>query len=315
MAEYKIVVTRNIPGVDEAAKILPPQWQLWVNPSEQPLTRAELIENARDAAGILVCDDRIGDAEMAELPNLKVLSNYGVGLDNLDLEAAKKRGIAVRNLPDEVTYSTAELAIALILACMRRLGEADRLVRSTNPFRWKPTIVIGRNLRGKTLGIIGFGRIGQKTAEIAKAFEMKIIYYNRSRKLEAEQRLDAEYYPLDQLLKTADVVSIHIPGGPETRHLIGAEQLRMMKPEAVLVNTGRGTVIDEAALTEALKNQQIAAAGLDVYENEPRVTEELIKLPNVILTPHVGTTTWETRYAMTAQAMQNIYDELVKDSK
>lgn len=312
---YKIVVTRKIPGIEQAEQILPRSWQLWVNPSEQPLTRSELIEQARDADAILVCDDRIGAGEMAELPNLKVLCNYGVGLDNLDLQAAAERGIAVRNLPDEVTYSTAELAVALMLACMRRLGEADRLVRSTNPFDWKPTIVIGRNLRRKTLGIIGFGRIGQKTAEIAKAFEMQVIYYNRTRKLEAEQRLGAEYCSLEELLQRADIVSLHVPGGPETRHLIGAEQIELMKPEAVLINVARGTVVDEQALTAALKSRRIAAAGLDVFEREPLVTEELTKLPNVILTPHIGVTTWETRWAMTAKALEKIHHELARLSQ
>jgi len=169
---------------------------------------------------------------------------------------------------------------------------------------------IGRNLRGKSLGIIGFGRIGQTVAEMAQAFEMPVIYYSRSRKPEAERRLAAEYRPLADLLKAADVVSLHVPGGEATRHLLGSEQLRLMKPEAILINVSRGTVVDEAALAEALSCRQIAAAGLDVYEHEPFVTEKLAKLPNVVLTPHIGCSTWETRFAMTAKAVAHIYEVL-----
>lgn len=171
-------------------------------------------------------------------------------------------------------------------------------------------IVIGRNLRGKTLGIVGFGRIGQKVAEMAKAFEMKIIYYSRSRKPEAERHLAAEYRSLEDLLKTADVVSLHVPGGDSTRHLLGPEQLMLMKREAILINVSRGTVVDEAALAEALCSGRVAAAGLDVYEYEPLVNERLAALPNVVLTPHIGCSTWDTRYAMTTKAVENIYEVL-----
>lgn len=283
---------------------------MWVNPSEFELTRTELVEQASDADGMLVCGDRIDDSLMAAMPRMKVLSNYGVGLDNIDLEAAQRRGIIVRNLPDAVTYSTAELAVALMLACTRRITEADRLVRGSNPFARTPTIVIGRNLRGKTLGIVGFGRIGQKVAEMAKAFEMKIIYYSRSRKPEAERHLAAEYRSLEDLLKTADVVSLHVPGGDSTRHLLGPEQLMLMKREAILINVSRGTVVDEAALAEALCSGRVAAAGLDVYEYELFVNERLAALPNVVLTPHIGCSTWDTRYAMTTKAVENIYEVL-----
>ncbi|MGB3970692.1 MAG: D-glycerate dehydrogenase, partial [Limnochordia bacterium] len=307
---YRIVVTRKIPGIEEASQALPPHWKVWVNPSEFELTRTELVEQASDADGMLVCGDRIDDSLMAAMPRMKVLSNYGVGLDNIDLEAAQRRGIIVRNLPDAVTYSTAELAVALMLACTRRITEADRLVRGSNPFARTPTIVIGRNLRGKTLGIVGFGRIGQKVAEMAKAFEMKTIYYSRSRKPEAERHLAAEYRSLEDLLKTADVVSLHVPGGDSTRHLLGPEQLMLMKREAILINVSRGTVVDEAALAEALCSGRVAAAGLDVYEYEPFVNERLAALPNVVLTPHIGCSTWDTRYAMTTKAVENIYEVL-----
>ncbi|HXK97652.1 MAG TPA: D-glycerate dehydrogenase [Limnochordia bacterium] len=307
---YRIVVTRKIPGIEEASQALPPPWKVWVNPSEFELTRTELVEQASDADGMLVCGDRIDDSLMAAMPRMKVLSNYGVGLDNIDLEAAQRRGIIVRNLPDAVTYSTAELAVALMPACTRRITEADRLVRGSNPFARTPTIVIGRNLRGKTLGIVGFGRIGQKVVEMAKAFEMKIIYYSRSRKPEAERHLAAEYRSLEDLLKTADVVSLHVPGGDSTRHLLGPEQLMLMKREAILINVSRGTVVDEAALAEALCSGRVAAAGLDVYEYEPFVNERLAALPNVVLTPHIGCSTWDTRYAMTTKAVENIYEVL-----
>jgi len=309
----KIVVTRKIPGIalEWTNRQLPGDWEIWINPSEFPLTHSQLIAHAHDATALLVCGDVITDEIMALLPRLRVLSNYGVGLDNIDLEAAKRRGIIVMNTPDEVTYSTAELAITLMLACMRRIGEADQLVRSHNPIPWTPTIVIGRNLRNKTLGIVGFGRIGQKVAQMAQAFDLNVIYYSRTRKPEAEQRLNAHYCELHQLLATADIVSLHVPGGLATHHLIGAEQLRLMKSDAVLINVARGTVVDEQALVRALATGQIAAAGLDVYEKEPYITEELAKLPNVVLTPHIGTTTWETRLAMTERAFQNICEVLL----
>lgn len=306
----QIVVTRKIPGIEQVIEQLPSNWKVWVNPSEHPLSREELLKHGATATAILVAGDLIDDQAMIQMPNVKVLSNYGVGVDNIDLEAAKKRNIIVRNLPDEVTYSTAELTMALMLACARRIIEADHLVRTENPFPWTPTIVIGNNLQGKTLGIVGFGRIGQLVAKMAKAFDMRVIYYNRSRKPEAEQLYDAEYRELPALLMEADVVSLHVPGGQETRHLIGKEELQLMKPSALIINVARGTVIDEISLAAALKTGQIAGAGLDVYEKEPAVTLELTKLPNVVLTPHIGTTTWETRQAMTEKAMQNISEVL-----
>lgn len=306
----KIIVTLNIPGIKELVNDLPGSCQVWVNPSEQALSRAELIERGATATAMLVVGDSIDRELLKAMPRLKVLSNYGVGLDNIDLETAKELNITVRNLPDEVTYSTAELTIALMLACARRIPEADRLVRRENPFSWSPTIVIGNNLQGKKLGIVGFGRIGQLVAKMAQAFEMPIIYYNRSRKPEAEQLYGAEYRFLPDLLKEADVVSLHLPGGQETRHLIGKRELKLMKPSAFLINVARGTVVDEAALAAALASKQIAGAGLDVYELEPTVNSGLITLDNVVLTPHIGTTTWETRFAMTKKALENILQEL-----
>lgn len=306
----RIIVTRNIPGVKEAAKQLPQDWEVWVNPSESSLSRDELLERSANATALLVVGDQIDREALSLMPHVKVLSNYGVGLDNIDLAAAEEKGVIVKNLPNEVSYSTAELAIALMLACVRRIPEADRLVRRENPFSWTPTIVIGNNLQGKTLGIIGFGRIGQLVAKMAQAFDMPIIYYNRSRKPEAEKLYNAQYRDLPDLLKEADVVSLHVPGGSETQNLIGEPELQLMKSSAMLINVARGTVVDEAALAAALKEKRIAAAGLDVYQNEPAVNPELIALDNVVLTPHIGTTTWETRTAMTKKAIDNIYKVL-----
>lgn len=302
----KIVVTRKIPGIEAAVGKLPQEWKVWINPIETPLSREELLTQAKDATAILVAGDVIDEDTLIQLPQVKVLSNYGVGLDNIDLVAAKEHNVQVRNLPDEVTYSTAELTFALMLACARRICEADQLVRDNNPFSWTPTIVIGNNLQGKTLGIVGFGRIGQKVAKIAQAFEMQVIYYNRSRKLEVEADLGVEYRSLDELLQQADVVSLHVPGGTKTHHLIGTRELQLMKQDAILVNVARGSVVDEQALAQALKNNEIGSAGLDVYEHEPKVNPDLLKLANVVLAPHIGTTTWETRQAMTNQAVANI---------
>ncbi len=310
MQTLKIAVTKRVPGLDEALKELPTDADVWVHSSETALERDELAEAVHDAHGVLVVGDRF-DAELMDAsPHLKVLSNYGVGVDNIDLDAAAARGIAVTNLPHEVTYSTAELAMALLLACVRRIPEADQFVRTHNPFSWTPTIIMGDNLQGKTIGIVGFGRIGQRVAKMAKAFDMRIVYYSRTRKRDVEETTGVGYLDLPDLLRRADVVSLHIPGGEDTKHLIGAPELAMMAPNAILVNLARGTVVDEEALADALEAGSIRAAGLDVFENEPAVNTKLTTLPNVVLTPHIGTTTWQAREAMTKGALANIVSTL-----
>jgi glyoxylate reductase len=306
-----IVITRQLPGLQDMIEILPENWKVWISPHERNLRKEELIEKAHDATGILVFGERITEEVLEQLPKLKAITTYSVGLDHIDLEAAARRNITVANLPDEVTYTTAELGMTLILACTRRLLEADRIVRKSNPYFSNSSLICGNNLQGKTLGVVGFGRIGQRVAKMAKAFEMNIIYYNRSKKPDAEKELNAEYRELDQLLNEADVVILCVPGGEETKHLIGSREISLLKPTAIIVNIARGTVVDEQALTEALKEGRIKAAGLDVYEREPRTTPGLVELDNVILTPHIGTTTLEAQLQMTARALEKLRDSLL----
>ena len=302
----RVVVTRDVPGLGEALAGLPAEWQVWVNREPRPLTREELREHLEDATGVLVVGDSIDAELLASARALRVISNYGVGVDNIDLDAAAARGIAVTNLPEEVTYSTAELTMALMLACVRRVCEADRFVRRNNPFSKAFNTFMGTNLQGKTLGLIGFGRIAQRVARLAQAFEMKVIYYSRTRRLAEEQALGVEYRELYNLLREADVVSVHVPATPQTRHLIDRAALAQMKKSAVLINTARGSVVDEKALAEALERGQIRGAGLDVFEEEPKIHETLVRLENVVLTPHIGTTTLEARLAMTRRAVENL---------
>lgn len=302
----RVVVTRVVPGLDEALAGLPAEWRVWVNREPRPLTREELRERLEDATGVLAINDRIDEDVLASARALRVISNYGVGVDNIDLDAAAARGIAVTNLPEEVTYSTAELTMALMLACVRRVCEADRFVRKNNPFSKAFNTFLGTNLQGKTLGLIGFGRIARRVARLAQAFEMQVIYYSRTRRPAEEQALGVEYRELYDLLREADVVSVHVPATPQTRHLIDRAALAQMKKSAVLINTARGTVVDEQALAEALERGQIRGAGLDVFEEEPKVHETLVRLENVVLTPHIGTTALEARLAMTRRAVENL---------
>lgn len=302
----RVVVTKVVPGLDEALAGLPPDWRVEVHREPRPLTREELARFIEDATGVLVIGDRIDEEVLAPARALRVISNYGVGVDNIDLGAAAARGIAVTNLPEEVTYSTAELTMALMLACVRRVCEADRYVRRNNPFSKAFNTFLGTNLQGKTLGLIGFGRIAQRVARLAQAFEMKVIYFSRTRRIPEEQALGVEYRDFPELLREADVVSVHVPATAQTRHLIDRAALAQMKKSAVLINTARGSVVDEHALAEALERGEIGGAGLDVFEEEPKVHDTLVRLENVVLTPHIGTTAIEARLAMTRRAVENL---------
>lgn len=303
----RIVVTKPVPGLDEALAQLPPEWQIEVNREPRPFTREELLHALATATGVVLMGDRLDAEAIAAAPSLRVISNYGVGVDNIDLDAAASRGIAVTNLPDEVTYSTAELTMALMLACVRRVCEADRFVRKHNPYPWRPAFFMGSNLQGKTLGLIGFGRIGQRVARLAQAFEMRVLYYSRTRRMADERALGAEYRDFNALLEEADILSLHVPATEATRRLIDREALARMKKSAFLINTSRGSVVDEAALAEALERGELAGAGLDVFEEEPKIHEALLRLENVVLTPHIGTSALEARLAMTRRAVANLH--------
>ncbi|HWG56985.1 MAG TPA: NAD(P)-dependent oxidoreductase [Gaiellaceae bacterium] len=246
----------------------------------------ELVPEPDDVAGLVPTPTvRVDDALLDRCgPRLRVVANYAVGLDNVDLGAARERGVVVTNTPDVLTRATAELTLALLLALVRRVAEGDRLIRAQEPWRLEPTFMLGRGLDGLSLGVVGAGRIGSEVARLAEAFGMKPVLVRSAD-------------PLDAAL-AADVVTLHCPLTPETRHLIGHDALARMRPEAVLVNTSRGAVVDEAVLVEALRSGRIAGAALDVYEDEPRVHPGLLDLPNVVLTPHLGSATGEARVAM-----------------
>lgn len=300
----KVLVTREIP---EAGLRLLENFDVTVL-SEEPPERDELLEAVRGASGILsilteTIDDEVMDAAGEDL---KVISNLAVGHDNIDIEAANERGIVVTNTPGVLDETTADTAFMLLLAAARRLGEAERFLRAGEWDAWGPKQFVGPDVWGKTLGIIGFGRIGQAVARRAKGFGMEILYTARSPKEEAEKELKARMMELEELLQESDFVSIHTPLTEETQHLIGEKELGAMKSSAILVNTSRGPVVDEIALAEALENGSIFAAGLDVYEEEPKVHPKLLELENVVLAPHIGSASIETRDKMAALAAENL---------
>jgi glyoxylate reductase len=300
----KVLVTRGIP--EAGLSVLDPFDVRVLH--ERPPGRDELLEAVSGAWGVLSTATETMDGEVMDAAgeNLRIIANMAVGYDNVDVEAAGERGVVVTNTPGVLDETTADVAFMLLLAAARRLGEGERLLRAGKWEWWGPKQLMGRDVWGKRLGIIGLGRIGQALARRAKGFGMDILYHNRSRREEAEQELGARYLELDDLLKTADFISIHTPLTPETTHLIGAQELRKMKPQAVLVNTSRGPVVDEAALADALADRRIFAAGLDVYEEEPTVHPKLLELETVVLAPHIGSASVETRDKMAALAAENI---------
>lgn len=263
---------------------------------------------ACDAAVVTLKDPFPADF-FTQLPSqspLKIIANYAVGHDNIDLEAAHRRGIWVTNTPDVLTEATAELTLALLLSVSRRILEGDRLIREGHWAGWEPTQLLGRGIQGKRLGLVGAGRIGQAFGHLAHRLGMSILYTSRQAKPDFEAQTQAKYVSLDTLCSQADVISIHLSGGPETHHFLKSQHFALMKPSAYLMNTGRGNVIDESALVQHLQAGLLAGAGLDVFEHEPEMSETLKGLPNVVLTPHIGSATHEARLAMARLCWQNI---------
>jgi len=304
----RVVVTRRIP--QPALDLLAASASdLWVSELDGPLP-AEALHHAVAGADAVVTllHDRVDDAFLdAAGPQLRIVANVAVGYDNVDVPACAARGVAVSNTPGVLTEATADIAFALILMATRRLGEAERLVRTGMRWSWSMFFHLGMGIQGKRLGIVGLGQIGRATARRGRAFGMEIAYSGRRRAdPAAEDALEAEFLPLDELLATADVVSLHVPLSEETRHLIGPRELGRMKPTAFLVNTTRGPVVDEAALVVALRDGTIAGAGLDVFEREPEVHPGLLELENAVLLPHLGSATIETRTAMGVLAAENV---------
>ena len=302
----KVVVTGRIP--DAALEKLRAEHEVDAWDGEQSISREELLGKVAGADALVTLLTERVDTELLDAagPQLKVVSNVAVGYDNIVVADCTARGVRATNTPGVLTEATADIAFGLILMATRRLGEGERLIRSGTPWKWGMFFLLGSSLQGKTLGVVGMGGIGQATARRAKAFGMEVVYQSRSEIDPATAaELGARRVELDELLAISDVVSLHCPYGPNTHHLIGAEQLAAMKPEAYLVNTARGPIVDEAALAQALREGAIAGAGLDVFEKEPTVHPELLELENVALVPHLGSSTVETRTAMAVLASEN----------
>ncbi|MCS5734348.1 2-hydroxyacid dehydrogenase [Herbiconiux daphne] len=280
---------------------------VYSGPTGEP--RASLLESVRGASGIIcLLSDRI-DAELMDAagPSLRVVANYAVGYDNVDVAAAKERGIVVANTPGVLDNATADLAFALLLATSRRLVESDRFVRAGNDWKWEPDLFVGLDVSGgATLGIVGLGRIGMAVARRAAAFDMQIVATGSRASSPEAAALGVRAVELPELLTTSDVISLHLPLTPDTHHLIGAAELQAMKTSAVLINTARGPIVDELALIDALRDGVIGAAGLDVYEWEPTVSKGLLSLPNVVTAPHIGSAGRATREKMGSLAVQNV---------
>jgi len=300
-----IFVTRKIP--DPGLDLLRKEYDVTVNPHDRVLTKTEIMTGVKGKDGLLcLLTDPIDREVIYSEPQLKMIASYAVGYDNIDIRAATERGIPVSNTPGVLTETTAELAWSLLFSVARRTVEGDSFVRAGKFKGWAPLLMLGQDVSNKTLGIIGAGRIGTAFGLKSKGFHMNVLYSDEQKNVELEQELGAKKVTLSQLLKTADFVSIHAPLTKDTHHLIGKKELQMMKKSAILVNTARGPIVDERALVTALTEHWIFGAGLDVYEHEPELSEELKTLPNVVLQPHTGSATIETRTKMALMAAQNL---------
>lgn len=301
----KIFLTRELPP--ESMAMLREQSQLTMNHEDRYLSKTEIMDGVKDVDGLLcLLTDQIDDEILAANPRLKVVANFAVGFNNIDVEAATKRGIPVTNTPGVLTDTTADMAWALLMSAARRVAEGDRFVRTRGWQGWGPLQFLGGDITGATLGLVGLGRIGKAMIPRAKGFDMKVIYWNRTRmSVDEETQLGVTYCELDEVLGQSDFVSLHVALNQETQHLIDESKLALMKPTATIINTARGPVIDERALVDALKSGVIASAGLDVYEREPILEDELYDLPNAVLAPHLGSGTIGTRTKMGNMAVEN----------
>lgn len=302
----KVFISGRIPPV--AYETLAVDYEVRMHDDTVPLPKEKIIEGLEGCDALLsILSDPIDAEVIRSAPGLRIIANYGAGFNNIDVAEATARGIPVTNTPKVSTNATADFTMGLLIAIARRLVEGDRTTREGRFTGWAPLYHLGVEVTGKTLGIVGLGNIGKAVAKRARAFEMEILYHNRSRLPETEEKeLGVRYAGLDELLRTADFVSLNLSYHPSLKHMIGAEQLRAMKPSAYLINAARGPLVHEAALLLALQNHTIAGAALDVYEFEPKVTAGLEKLDNVILAPHLGNATVETRTAMAKLAADNI---------
>lgn len=306
----KVLVTRKI--FKEVLDYLEDHVDYEIGPREGELTKQDLLKKVEDKQGILsLLVDTIDREVIDAAPQLRIIANCAVGYDNIDTDYARTKGILVTNTPGVLTETTADLTWALILSVARRIPQANVFTRAKMYQGWELDLYLGREVTGKCLGIIGMGRIGKVVASRARAFRMKVVYNEPQRLPEREEaRYQASWLSLEELLRTSDIITLHTSLTPETTHLISADRLKLMKKEAILVNVSRGPVVDERALAEALEKRRIWAAGLDVYEREPEIEERLLALDNVVLLPHIGSATFETRIRMATMAAKNLVQGL-----
>ncbi len=313
MAEKpKVLLTRLFP--QPGIELLEKHIALDINSEDKVMSKQEMIERVKDKHGLICLLSDLIDAEIIQIgKNLKIIANYAVGYDNIDVEAATRKKICVTNTPGVLTETTADLTFALLLSAARRIVEGDKFLRSRKFKSWAPMLFLGRDVYAKTLGIIGFGRIGRAVAKRAKGFNMRILYSEPERlAAEIEREHGVEYRELDDLLKESDFISIHTPLIESTHHLLSEREFSFMKKSAYLINASRGPVIDEKALVKALKQEKIAGCALDVFEREPVVEKELLSLPNTVLVPHIGSATVEARNKMALMVAENVIAVLVK---
>lgn len=308
----KVFITYKIPSVAE--ELLGKKgFEVSVHKGKKGISKTSLIKKVKDVDAVIsLLSDKIDREVIDSMSNCKIIANYAVGYNNIEVNYAKEKGIIVTNTPGILTDATADLTLALILTAARRINEAERYVRNMKFDGWKPELFLGLDLKDKTVGIIGMGRIGYAVAKRCAAFGMKVIYYSKSVKQEAEKALKAKKVTLRKLLKTSDVVTLHIPLTDKTYRLLDREKLSLMKRNSILINTARGEVIEEEALIELLKRRHLFAAGFDVYDGEPNINKKLFTLDNVVLLPHIGSATIETRNAMAELAARNVVSVLKK---
>lgn len=302
----KVYVTR--PVFDDAIERLRRDVDVEANPADRILAKQELIERLRDKDGALTLLTDAVDLEVLQAaPKLKVVANFAVGFNNVAIDAATSLGVAVTNTPGVLTETTADFAWALLMTAARHVAEADKFARSGTPWVWGPKMFLGHDVYGKTLGLIGLGRIGQAVARRAAGFNMRVVFHDsESIPDKVIKELGVTPLPLDELLRISDFISVHVPLFPETHHLLNDRTFGMMKANCIVINTSRGPVVDEKALVRAVKNRKIAGAGLDVFEREPEIEPELFRLENVVLAPHIASASHETRFKMCMMAADNL---------
>ncbi|MHB8578896.1 MAG: 2-hydroxyacid dehydrogenase [Ignavibacteriaceae bacterium] len=302
----KVFITQEIPEI--ASKLLKAKnFEVSVYPKNKPISKNELLKSIKNVDAVIsLLTDKFDSVILDKMSNCKVIANYAVGFNNIDIKYAKQKGITVTNTPDVLTDATADLAIALTLACARRFVEGIELVRLKKFKGWFPKLLLGVELKNKVFGIIGAGRIGTATAIRAKSFGTRIIYFSKSRNVFLENEIAAKKVSLAFLLKHSDIISVHLPLNPKTFHLLDKNKLLLLKEMAIFINTARGDIVDEKALINILKREKIFAAGFDVYENEPVLNPDLYKLKNVVLLPHIGSASIDARNNMAILAAKNV---------